>query len=124
MRTQSKPTVDIRMKTHEVLSSSEAQLTAQLRDMKIKELERHSKKILVTLGQPDFDAVMSAVIKALPEMDQEQADRFSAVQELIKATLPAASNDSPLDDKLIERLAIIIVVLITKKFQKIHRERG
>ena len=112
------------MKTHEVLSSSEAELTAQLRDMKIKELERHSKKILATLGQPDFDGVMSAVVKALPKMDQEQVGRFSAVQELIKATLPTASNDSPLDGKLIERLAIIIVVLITKKFQKIHQERG
>lgn len=111
------------MKTHEVLSCSEAQLTSQLRDMKIKELERHSRKILVTLGQPDFDAVMSAVIKALPKMDQEQVGRFNAIQELIKATLPAASNESPLDDKLIERLAIILVVLITKKFQKIHRER-
>ena len=124
MRTQVKPTEENRMKTHEVLSSSEAQLTAQLRDMKIKELERHGKKILATLGQPDFDAVMSAVIKALPKMDREQVGRFSAVQELIKARLPRASNDSPSDDTLIERLAIIMVVLVTKKFQKIHQERG
>lgn len=111
------------MKTLEVLSASEAELSARLKEMKIKELELHAKKILVKLGQDNFDGVMSAVIKLLPTLENEGQDRFQEVKSLIRSKLPVASNDSEEASGMLERLSIIIVVLITKKFQKIHKER-
>ncbi|HEY7772331.1 MAG TPA: hypothetical protein VIC26_04065 [Marinagarivorans sp.] len=104
------------MKTRDILLSDEKSVTAQLKTMKIKELERHAKKILAQLGQPDYDKVMAAVIKKIPTLNAT-ADRFESVQSVIKGYLPdqlAASSSSAL-----ERITVLITVLVAKKFNKI-----
>lgn len=108
------------MKTHEILTTSEANLVAQLKDMKIKELERHAEKLLNGNGQPDYDAVMLAVIQAVPNLNSNNPDCFLTVQRIVRSHLPVASNDASEDVNLVERITVILMVIIKKKFQKIH----
>ena len=111
------------MKTHEILAASEAELSLALKEMKIKEIERHAGKLLARLGQPDFDMVMSAFIKALPKINAQDMDRFEAVQNVLKALVPTASNDSLEDGEAIARLSVMLMVLVSKKYQKILQEK-
>ena len=108
------------MKTRDIMLSDEKSVTAQLKTMKIKELERHANKILAQLGQPDYDVVMAAVIKKIPALDAT-ADRFEAVQSVVKSHLPAeyAASSNP----ALERITVLITVLVAKKFTKILKER-
>ena len=92
--------------------------------MKIKELERHCRKVLIKLGQGDYGAVMSAVIKAIPMLEANKVGRFKAIQDLIKTLVPDGSKNDGAHAALIERLSIIMTVLIAKKFQKIHGVGG
>lgn len=112
------------MKTLEVLSCPEPTLAAELKIMKIKELERHCRKVLIKLGQGDYGAVMSAVIKAIPMLEANKVGRFKAIQDLIKTLVPDGSKNDGAHAALIERLSIIMTVLIAKKFQKIHGVGG
>lgn len=107
------------MKTLEIMQMAEADLAPKLKTMKLKELERHAQKILHNLGQPDFDEVMLVLIRALPKLDSSKIDKLSAVKNLVRGLVPTASNDSVVDDELIERLSVLLTVLISKKFQKI-----
>lgn len=111
------------MKTHELMNAPEAELAPRLKEMKKKELERHAQKILTNLGQPDYDAVMSVVIRAVPKLNDDKADRFTAVQNIVRGLLPTASNDGDVDETIIARLTVIIMVIITKKFNKILAEQ-
>ena len=55
-----KPTnLFIAMKTIDLLSYPEATLTGELKLMKTKELERHSRKLLLKLGLKDYELIMS-----------------------------------------------------------------
>ena len=107
------------MKTIDLLSCPEATLTLELKLMKSKELERHTRKLLMKLGLNDYDAVMATVIKAIPRLDTETTDRFSALQTLINSLL--VSDKHKVEQKaVVERLAIIMMLLVAKKFHKIH----
>lgn len=97
----------------------ESVLAPKLKLMKLKELERHASKILANLGQPDYGEVMRVLIRAIPKLNDKKIDRLSAVKNIVRGLVPTASNDSQVDDHLIERLAVILVVVITKKFEKI-----
>ncbi|WP_096084927.1 hypothetical protein [Agaribacterium haliotis] len=112
------------MKTHELLNSNQTEFNTALTAMKIKELERHTAKLFERLGQPDFDAVMSVFIKALPKINAQSADRFEAVQSLLKGLVPTASNDSLEEKDVIQRLSVMLMVLVSKKYQKILKEQG
>lgn len=107
------------MKTHELLAASETALTPIIKEMKLKELERHAQKILLKLGQSDYDNVLKVIIRAVPKLDPEKIDRFTAVQNLIRGLVPTASNDSEEDQKVIACLAVIIMRIISQKFDKI-----
>lgn len=107
------------MKTLELAEMPEAQLVPLLKDMKLKELERHAQKILTNMGQPDYDKVLSVLIRALPKMTGEKIDRFTAVQNVVKGLLPTASNDSSVDSHLLDRLAVILSMIIKRKFDRI-----
>ena len=110
------------MKTREILLADEKHVTAQLKTMKIKTLERHTKKVLIQLGQSDYDKVMAAAIKAIPHMDTE-SDRFQILKDLIKAQLP---NELLTPDELavLDRVTVLVMVLVAKKFTKILKEQS
>ncbi|WP_370979802.1 hypothetical protein [Agaribacterium sp. ZY112] len=112
------------MKTHELVKASEAELTQALQVMKIKEIERHAAKLFERLGQPDFASVLSVFIKAIPKINQQDGDRFAQTKGLIRGLLPSASNESAEDDDLVSRLAVMLMVLVSKKYEKVLREQG
>ena len=107
------------MKTIDLLSCPEATLTLELKLMKSKELERHTRKLLMKLGLNDYDAVMATVIKAIPKLDTETTDRFSALQALINSLLVSEKHKVE-QQAVVERLAIVMMLLVAKKFHKIH----
>jgi len=107
------------MKTIDLLSCPEATLTAELKLMKSKELERHTRKLLLKLGLKDYDAVMATVIKAIAKLDTEKTDRFSALQALINSLLVSDKHKAE-QKAVVERLAIVMMLLVAKKFHKIH----
>ncbi len=97
-------------------------MAPKLKLMKLKELERHASKILANLGQPDFDEVMRVLIRAVPKLNEDKIDRFNAVKNIVRSVVPTAANESQVDGQLIERLTVILVMIITKKLQKIMSE--
>ncbi len=107
------------MKTIDLLSCPEATLTAELKLMKSKELERHTRKLLLKLGLNDYEAVMATVIKAIAKMDANQENRFAALQALINSLLVSDKHKAE-QKTVVERLAIVMMLLVAKKFHKIH----
>lgn len=111
------------MKTTTLLSLPEATLTAELRLMKSKELERHTRKLLLKLGLSDYEAVMTTMIKAIAKLNAEKTDRFKALQGIIVSLLPDDKNKVA-HPELVERLAIVMMLLVARKFHKIHTGSG
>ena len=110
------------MKTIDLLSCPEATLTVELKLMKSKELERHTRKLLLKLGLKDYDDVMATVIKAIAKMDADQENRFAALQASINSLL--VSDKHKVEQKaVVERLAIVMMLFVAKKFHKIHTAR-
>lgn len=110
------------MKTREVLAAPEPELSAKLKAMKVKELDRHAEKILAKYGVADHQAVISSVIKVIPDFDAQDPERYRRVQEIVAQKVPEPYRESIQAGDLLPRIAIIIVVLIMKQFEKIHRE--
>lgn len=114
------------MKTRDILTADEASVSAALKTMKIKTLERHAQKILTQLGQDDYDAVMAAVIKIVPNLTRETTGRFDTVKQKIAEQLPVASCDNPksaqAQQDILVRLTVVVMVVIAKKFTKIMKE--
>jgi hypothetical protein len=103
------------MKTNELLSASEAELVPQLREMKTKELERHATKLLKKIGA-DYAQVLAAVTRVVPQLSAEQ-NAFARIQETIST---CAQTDA--DGKVVERAAVIMMIIIKKQFLKIHSQ--
>lgn len=123
------PPKDERMKTRELLAAPEADLAPKLKVMKLKELERHIGKVLKIYGvnsadSTAYDALMAAVIKTVPQLKQGQGENFVIVQDVVKEYLLLAANDSAEDQNFIERLTAMVMVVISKKFQKILQEQS
>lgn len=108
------------MKTLDLLSCPEAALTGELKQMKSKELERHTRKLLSKLGLTDYDAVMATVIKAIAKFDADTSNRFTALQDIIHSLLPGKPKNDAEHNALVERLAIILMLLVAQKFHQIH----
>ena len=116
------------MKTRELLAAPEAELAPKLKVMKLKELERHVTKILGSYGidkggNQAYDSLIAAVIKAVPGLKSGDKASFDTVQGIVKDYLLLAANDSAEDKALLERLSAIVMVIISKKFQKIMSEQ-
>ena len=109
------------MKTIDLLSCPEATLTGELKLMKSKELERHTRKLLLKLGLKDYEVIMGKVIKAVAKLDT--SDGFIALQTLIYSLLPKGEKNKIERAKVVERLAIVMMLLIANKFHKIHSAR-
>jgi len=110
------------MKTREILATQEAELAPQLKHMKIKELERHAQKILIRCGSCEYDVMMSKIIKEIPTLSAQDSNPFVALQKTVYAHVNShRENDSAPSAPVIERLTIVLMVLVTKKFLKIHQ---
>ncbi|OUS13861.1 hypothetical protein A9Q89_01595 [Gammaproteobacteria bacterium 53_120_T64] len=112
------------MKTIDLLSCPEAVLTVELKSMKIKELERHTRKLLLKLGLKDYEVVMGKVIKAIAKLDTETNDRFLALQTLVNSLLPEGEKNKVERAKVLEKLTIIMMLLVAKKFHQIHTKQS
>ena len=105
------------MKTHELIAMPESELVAQLRQMKIKELERHAAKLLGKLGA-EYPPVLAAVTRAVPDLNNGAEDRFDRFQQVISQQFEY--DDSTENRELLKRIAVIMMLVIQKQFQKIH----
>lgn len=103
------------MKTNELLSATEAELVPKLRMMKIKELERHAAKLLKKIGA-EYSHVLAEVTKAVPQLGAE-TNAFGRIQETV-----STCGQADADKKIIERTAVIMMVIIKKQFVKIHSQ--
>ena len=54
------------MKTREILTADEASLAPKLRELKLKELERHAEKIVEQAKLGDYPTLIGCVIKMTP----------------------------------------------------------
>jgi len=88
--------------------------------MKSKELERHSRKLLLKLGLKDYEVIMGKVIKAIARLDADTSEGFITLQTLIYSLLPEAVINKVERAKVVERLTVIMMLLVAKKFHKIH----
>ena len=66
---------------------------------------------------------MGKVIKAIARLDANSSDGFITLQTLIYSLLPEGEKNKVERAKLVERLAIVMMLLVTKKFHKIHSAR-
>lgn len=107
------------MKTHEILTLTESELAPKLKQLKVKELERHAQKILKQLGQTNYDQTMSTIIKAIPNLDKNN-NSYQELQLLITGLLSSQNTLSTNKTEIISRVTVIIMLLIAKKFDAIH----
>jgi hypothetical protein len=107
------------MKTLELVRTSEAQLVLSLKDMKLKELEKHGQNLVRLLGGEDYRVVLRAVIKTLPTLGQEQQARFASLNQALSPLL-AKSSEQP---ELLAKLSIILTLVVRLKFTAIHDNR-
>jgi hypothetical protein len=105
------------MKTHELIAMPESELVTRLRQMKIKELERHAAKLVAKRGA-EYPAVLAAVTRAVPDLNSGAEDRFERFQQVISQQL--ACDDSAQSRELLKRVAVIMMLVIQKQFEKIH----
>ncbi|WP_185235165.1 hypothetical protein [Teredinibacter franksiae] len=103
------------MKTRDLLTATEADYVQSLQAMKIKELERHANKFTLNYGNGDYNELMRATINLLQTLDSIDSERFQKVQALVRERLANST-----DEDIIQRLTVLITVIITKKFNKIH----
>lgn len=112
------------MKTQELLSTPEAVLVSILKDMKVKELEKHGKKIAKKMGLDDYQELTRHLIKVIPQLNQED-NRFEKIKEQISALINEEKTDIDLEMQeesekgMLDRLTIITTLLISKKLNEI-----
>lgn len=116
------------MKTIDIITGPEAKVVAALKEMKIKELEKNARKIFAKLGQQEFDQVLSIVIKTIPGLSGvANLSPYDAVKSTILENIPANTDDEVYPgvtvDGVVDRLSVILLLLISKKFEKFMRER-
>src|SRR5687768_17485298 len=97
------------MKTLELITAPESKLVPQLRQMKLKELERHATKILHKFGF-EYSPMLAAVTREIPDIDQAGGGAFDRFQEIIRRCLMC--SDSPANNELIKRLTVLMVLIV------------
>lgn len=112
------------MKTREVLAETESNLTIKLKLMKIKELEKHIEKIFKHLGIKHSQVVIGHLIRELPKLEKNSEQRYQSVQLLVKKEIPESHQHYLHENDLLERITLIVIVLIRKKFDRIHNSHN
>ena len=109
------------MKTHELIHGDEKKIVPVLRNAKIKELEAHSTKMLAKLGCREMEKVLAALIKLMPRLPNN-GESQNQVKSLIAEQVMQYSPLTSLDAQILDRLAVVMTLLVAKKFEKIHKE--
>lgn len=128
------------MKTIELIQLSESELAPKLKQMKLKELEGHGQKLLAKFvqledsdsqsGDTSYSKLLANVIRQVPKLDENSADgrrdRFSEMKRFIKdfiqsTDVPKVVSEAEYED-LLSRLTIVLMVVVTSKFQAIHNK--
>lgn len=107
------------MKTLELIRTPEAQLVPALKDMKLKELEKHGQNLVRLLGGEDYRLVLRTVIKILPTLTQEPKARFEHLNSALTPLLFKADAQP----ELLAKLSIILTLVVRLKFTAIHDNR-
>ncbi len=107
------------MKTLELIRAPEAQLVLALKEMKLKELEKHGQNLVRLLGGEDYRLVLRSVIKILPSLSQEPSARFEALNQALSPLLYKAADQA----ELLAKLSIILTLVVRLKFAAIHENR-
>ncbi|HRH77487.1 MAG TPA: hypothetical protein PK129_09100 [Cellvibrionaceae bacterium] len=107
------------MKTLELIRTPEAQLVLALKEMKLKELEKHGQNLVRLLGGEDYRLALRSVIKLLPSLSQEPTARFEALTQALAPLLPKACEQAD----LLAKLSIILTLVVRLKFTAIHENR-
>jgi hypothetical protein len=107
------------MKTLELIRMAEAQLVPCLKEMKLKELEKHGQNLVRLLGGEDYRLVLSRVIKILPTLTLEPQARFEQLNLAIAPLLSKSNNQQ----ELLAKLGIILTLVVRLKFSAIHDNR-
>ncbi len=107
------------MKTLELIRAPEAQLVLTLKEMKLKELEKHGQNLVRLLGGEDYRLVLRSVIKVLPSLSQEPTARFTSLTQALAPLLPKAHEQAD----LLAKLSIVLTLVVRLKFTAIHDNR-
>lgn len=98
--------------SQQVMALKESELVGKLKEMQTSELERHAENIMKEMGSSDYSQIMSAVMKALNQENQDQG-QFSIVQKTLEELLP---NKAYFSD-IYARLGAIVMSIIARKFK-------
>jgi hypothetical protein len=113
------------MKTLELIRAPEAQLVQHLKEMKLKELEKHGQNLVRLLGGEDYRLVLRQVIKTLPALvpsastetpSSSQTTSFEQLNQALAPLLPKALEQAD----LLAKLGIILTLVVRLKFKAIH----
>lgn len=107
------------MKTHEIITMPEAQLSKHLAACKLKELEKHAQKLIEKHCRGDYATTLRAVIKAVPTL-QDGQDKFKHVKDIVHLHGRVGAGQVPIPPDILERTTVIIMLIIAKKFEAIH----
>jgi hypothetical protein len=98
--------------SQQVMALKETELVGKLKEMQTPELERHAENIMKEMGSSDYSQIMSSVMKALHQENQNQS-QFEIVQKTLEEILP---NKAYFSD-IYARLAAIVMSIIARKFK-------
>jgi len=104
---------------HDIIKLSEADLVSALKQMPTEQLELHANNIMVDLGGDDYGALMKHVMQVL-ETQSDPAKRFSQIQNTLRDSLP---NKAQMSD-IYQRLATIVMLIITRRYQAILKTKS
>ncbi len=108
------------MKTLEILTAEEAQLAPKFKALKLKELERHAQKILLKKAKVEYSKVLEQVIKAMPKLEGNTAEKYQVVQSIVYGYFSEFAGTQEEAKNIVERLTVMLMVIIAKKFERIH----
>ena len=111
------------MKTLEILTSDEALLAPKLKSLKLKELERHADKILLKKASASYKDVLGTIIKAMPKLEGDTQQKYQVVQAIVFGYFKNFNGSQEEAAKIVERLTVMLMVIIAKKFERIHKRQ-
>lgn len=108
------------MKTTELLAAKEEELTSQLKEMKLKELEKHSQKLLNLLGGGRaHDKILNELIQWMPEQEVDTKEMYPQFQTKLKEMLTGSEGSTAYQNGIIEKLSVIQMLIIAKEYADI-----
>lgn len=121
------------MKTKDLLTASEAELSPKLKAMKLKELEKHAKNIVSSISGNDYDQLLGELIKIIPTLNHNNTqtpleekntpNNLVIVRNYLKESTNLATNDSAEDENKLTRLTVILMLVISRKFNAILKNK-